>query len=406
MKIPSGVWTRFALFNLSVVALVGVVMRYKILYELPMVSQKYLQEAHSHFAFTGWITHCLFFLLVILFRSNLSQIHERRYALLISLNLLTAYGMLVSFSLQGYGPVSLTFSTASLINAFFFSWFAYKDTGRLSPDHPGRNWIRAAILFGVLSALGTVVLSHMMATRQYDQTTYLGSIYFYLHFQYNGWFLFACFGLLLDRLRHLGLDKKSMRTSFWLIALSAVPAYFLSTLWAKLPVWLYVLVVVAAFLQVWGWAILVRLFWKHRHPIQQLFGRLASGLMVVVALAFSFKLMLQLGSTHPEVSHITFGFRPIVIAYLHLVLLLIISLFLLAWLYSSVDLQRHWWAGLALVLFTIGILLNETVLGVQGIAAFSYTVIPYVQEALFGISLLLWGSALWLFLTQIRTQSR
>nr|MBP6558007.1 hypothetical protein [Flavobacterium sp.] len=37
-------------------------------------------------------------------------------------------------------------------------------------------------------------------------------------------------------------------------------------------------------------------------------------------------------------------------------------------------------------LFSVGVFLNELVLAVQGIASFSYTVIPFVNELLFGIA--------------------
>ena len=40
-------------------------------------------------------------------------------------------------------------------------------------------------------------------------------------------------------------------------------------------------------------------------------------------------------------------------------------------------------------MFTIGVLLNEIVLAVQGVAAFSYTIIPFVNEILFGVAILL-----------------
>jgi hypothetical protein len=41
------------------------------------------------------------------------------------------------------------------------------------------------------------------------------------------------------------------------------------------------------------------------------------------------------------------------------------------------------------LILTIGVVLNELVLSVQGIAAFSYTIIPYVNEILFGIAIIL-----------------
>jgi hypothetical protein len=181
MNTTSGSWVRIALINLGIVALLGMVMRYKIGFEFPYFDQKYLQEAHSHFAFTGWITHTLFFLMVLLFRQNLDLINEKIYNRIIMMNLIAAYGMLISFTMQGYGAVSITFSTLSIIVAYVFSYYALKDIRRLSSGHPAKYWLRAAIWFGIFSTFGTMVLSYMMATRQYDQTTYLGSIYLYLN---------------------------------------------------------------------------------------------------------------------------------------------------------------------------------------------------------------------------------
>jgi hypothetical protein len=41
------------------------------------------------------------------------------------------------------------------------------------------------------------------------------------------------------------------------------------------------------------------------------------------------------------------------------------------------------------ILFSIGVLLNEIILAVQGVAAFSYTGIPFVNEMLFGAAIVL-----------------
>ena len=52
-------WLKLSLISLLTVGLLGVLMRYKICYELPFVDQKHTQHAHSHFAFAGWVTQTL-----------------------------------------------------------------------------------------------------------------------------------------------------------------------------------------------------------------------------------------------------------------------------------------------------------------------------------------------------------
>lgn len=389
MVTEKNTWARIALINLTIVAVLGAVMRYKIGFSLPFLDQKFLQESHSHFAFTGWISHTLYFLLVNVFRSSLPAIDEKTYRLLILFNLLTAYGMLVSFAIQGYGTVSIVFASLSIIIGYLFAWRALKDAGRLPDHHPGKNWIKAALWFSVISTFGTMVLSWMMATRQYDQETYLGSVYFYLHFQYNGWFLFACFGIFMHSIRHFNLKERLVRYSFLFFVIAGIPSYFLSTLWANVPVWLYAIVVIAAILQIAGWYYFIRLIRENLAQLRASFSRLVLLLFLVIALALTLKLVLQLGSTVPAISKLAYSFRPIVIAYLHLVLLLIISFFLLAFMYGTGLIRQNKPTRIALLMFAIGVILNETVLAVQGIWSFSYTVIPFANEALFGIAVLM-----------------
>ena len=112
-------------------------------------------------------------------------------------------------------------------------------------------------------------------------------------------------------------------------------------------------------------------------------------ILFFVSIALSLKFLLQLGSTIPVLSQLAFGFRPIVIAYLHLVLLAIISLFLLFYIYANELITFNKQIKKGLIIFTIGVLLNEIILAIQGIASFSYTLIPLVNEMLFGAAIIL-----------------
>ena len=56
---------KITIFNLFIVSLLGVLMRYKIAFYLPLVDQKHLQEAHSHFAFYGWVTSAIYFFIFL-----------------------------------------------------------------------------------------------------------------------------------------------------------------------------------------------------------------------------------------------------------------------------------------------------------------------------------------------------
>jgi hypothetical protein len=234
--------------------------------------------------------------------------------------------------------------------------------------------------------MGIFSLAYMMFTAGIHQNEYLATTYYFLHFQYNGWFFFACMGLFVDFINQSGpIQLKIYR----LFLASCIPAYLLSVLWIKMPEWVYVIIVVSALLQVYAWAL--QLAWLIRSKPDQIGSQpfILRYMLVFVGIALTIKLLLQLGSTIPEISKLAFGFRPVVIAYLHLVLLAVITLFLLFYIFSKRMFVPTKSALFWLLIFSIGVLLNEVVLAVQGIAAFTYTVVPYVNELLFGVAVIL-----------------
>ena len=403
MHFNSKFWLKFSLLNLLIVALIGLLMRYKIGFEFPFFDQKHLQHSHSHFAFSGWITHTLMVLMIVFLEKkkvllqaqddnrekNIENRFFIKYSSILSANLICAYGMLVFFIIQGYGLFSIIFSTSSIIVSCVFAYYFVKDLKLISDDDLSKNWFKTALFFNVISSFGTFALAYMMISKNIHQNEYLASIYYYLHFQYNGWFFFACMGLLFSFLQLKPSENSFFKRTFWLFFLSCIPAYFLSTLWWDLPIWIYLITVVAAFIQVYAWFRFLIIIIKTKREFLYNFPFFLRYILLFVAFALSIKFMLQLGSTIPAISQLAFGFRPIVIAYLHLVLLAIISLFLLFYIYANHLIHFNRQIKIGVITFSIGVLLNEIILAIQGVASFSYTPIPYVNEMLFGAAIVL-----------------
>ena len=397
MSFKTTFWIRFSIFNLMLVALLGLLMRYKILFEFPLLDQKSLQHSHSHFAFAGWVSHTLMTLLISFLQKHdlKNNIAFKKYNSILIGNLICSYVMLFSFIIQGYGAVSITFSTLSIFASYWFAYVFFKDCKQIETKSTAVKWFKAAIFFNVISSLGTFALAYMMATKNIHQNEYLASIYYYLHFQYNGWFFFACMGLLLDYLKVTTSSNRIYSQSFILLFWSCIAGYFLSTLWLDLPLWIYIITAISAVVQVIIWYLLFKTIIKENKSIFVNLPGYLKYLIIFISLALSVKFLLQLGSTIPAVSELAFGFRPIVIAYLHLILLAIISLFLLFYVYANNFVVINKKTILGLILFSLGVILNEVVLGIQGVASLSYTLIPFINESLFGIALLLFTSILW-----------
>ena len=398
-------WLGFSLFNLFIVALLGTLMRYKIGFEFPHFSQKYIQYAHSHFAFAGWISHTIYTLLVYYLSQKTKAISLKPYTRLLSINLLCSYGMLISFFVYGYSTSSIVLSSGTIAVACFFAYYFLRDLRKTEEKSLDNNWLRAALWFNIVSSAGTIYLAYIMASRNFNENWYLAAVYFYLHFQYNGFFLFSCLGLALNALKNKFPEFPYSKTIFTLFFTSAIPAYFLSVLWAKIPFWLYAIVILAALVQLLGWMKVIVYLKKLKVQVSAP-DKLSVYVFLFVILAFTIKLFLQLGSTFPIVAKLAFGFRPIVIAYLHLVLLAVITVFLLVYSYVQNLIQRNLLSALGFVLFLFGVFFNELVLAIQGIASFSYFVIPNVNETLFIVALLLSVGALFLFISQFKQKSK
>jgi hypothetical protein len=299
--------------------------------------------------------------------------------------------MLIAFPIEGYGPVSIVISTLSVFVSYFFGLKYWRDLNKLMTGDTAARWFKAAVLFNALSSLGAFALAFMMVNHISNQNAYLAAEYFYLHFQYNGWFFFGCMGLLTTILLSSGIPDDKLKGIFRLFAWALVPAYLLSTLWMKLPVWIYLFVIAAAILQVWAWAKLILLMkLKYREIFNNASG-ISKNILLLSAVALTVKLLLQLGSVVPSLSDLAFGFRPIVIGYLHLVLLGVISLFLIGYIFAQKLLPLPAMAKTGLIILTSGIVINEILLMVQGVSALSYILVPGINEMLFAAALIMFS---------------
>ncbi|MDP1843533.1 MAG: hypothetical protein Q8K64_08950 [Sediminibacterium sp.] len=375
-------WLRIVFFNLLFVAFIGLILRYKILFSLPFIDQKHLLHGHSHFAFTGWVTQVLMVLLI----ANLSvqkQIDQfPKYTILLYVNLIAAYGMLIAFTIQGYAFFSILFSTLSIFVSFFFAVIYWKDLNKLPIKKIASYWFKAALLFNAISSIGAFALAIMMANKIVHQNWYLLSVYFFLHFQYNGWFFFACMGLMMEKITAIYLKRLLLKKIFWLFAIACIPAYFLSALWLNLFNWVFAIVVISALLQGVAWYFLLTILLPLRNKLSAQMPLVAKWLLSLSAIALSIKLFLQIFSTIPSLSELAFGFRPIVIGYLHLILLGVITLFIIGYIVAEKFISLSKLVNWGIVVFTIGVLLNECFLMIQGVTALSYIIVPYMNEAL------------------------
>ena len=201
-------------------------------------------------------------------------------------------------------------------------------------------------------------------------------------------------GLLISQIEKIEGVYKNFKMIFWLFTIACIPAYFLSVLWLPIQALGYSFIVLAAILQCLGWGFLLIIIYRNQEQFVTLFNNKGRWLAYLAGIALSIKLLLQLISTIPFLGQLAFGFRPVVIGYLHLMLLGVISLFLLGYIYTNHLYKLNFYTKIGSIVFVVGIILNQIILLVQGFEAMNYVGIPFINEILFTLAIIMFSGML------------
>lgn len=333
----------------------GLFLRFQLIAPVEGIVYSYLLHGHSHVMFLGWVLNALIIAFTIEF------IEVKNFRVIFWFLQCCVAGMLVSFPLQGYGGFSITFSSLHTLGVFVFIALFFRSSK--NKTSLSLTLAKAALLFFALSSVGPFVLAYLKAHALDHSNFYRFAIYFYLHFQYNGFFFFGVLSLLMK----LGEDKmtrqqlRAARLGSHALILFCPPAYFLSILWSQPQLIFNVIGFVSALAQLIGLYFVLR-------PLKKLLPQLNLSQPEKLLLSLSFvavilKSILQLISAYPAAALFANEFRAIVIAYLHLVLVGFISLFLIAWLMTKRVIEpRAPWAVRFILSGFIG---SEILLGIS-----------------------------------------
>ncbi len=398
-------WTWVSLLFLFVVIGLGLFLRYFYIHPVPGLNYKYWLHGHSHVAFLGWVFNALFVALVSAYiQKAYLHVFDRLFWFL----QLTVLGMLILFPWQGYAAGSIIVSTLHIFLSYIFVWLFVKhrkeETFSESRFHFSFTIARFALILMVISSIGPFALGAIMANNLAKTHWYQLAIYFYLHFQYNGWFLFAVMALFFKWLedKSCNYTKQDGKVFFLLNALSVIPAYAASALWIQPPIWINGLAGLAAFIQLVSIYFIYNIFksLKQRHEIHT--NKMVVMLWVLVFISFVTKNILQVIESIPFIAALAYRFRNIIIAYLHLNFIGITSFFLLGWFIQM------GWLNLSLLiqkgglwLFVGGFIITELILVVHSF--FNMSGLPGLSnlfDILFFLNLLLLAGLSLIFFTQ------
>lgn len=351
----------FALFILS--ALYGLLMRWNFVFPIKLFIYKNFLQSHSHVAFLGWGYVVTITAIIQNYLTDLQQ-KSKVYNISLFIILVTITLMLISFPLSGYKVFSIVLLCVFGVTSYVLSFKVLKDLKANSID---MKFIKYGIYYYLISSFATWVLAGVLVT-QGKTDLYYNTVYFYLHFLYNGYFVFVLFGLLFKILinQNVNLPKKLQNYFFVFLNIACIPAYALSVLWSKVSSVFFVIGFVASLLQLVSLIFLILIM---RSVFAQIKWNMFSKLLLKFGLvAYALKILMQVLSSFPYFVEKSLALKPFfIIGYLHLFTLAFMSVFLFVFLIELDKIQlKSKISKIGLLIFLMGVLFTETLLFSQG----------------------------------------
>ncbi len=389
-----------ALVYFVVIALLGVTLRLFAHFEIP-ANYRFVVHTHSHIALLGWVYTALISLLYLIFLKERQLL--KKYRIIFWSTQICIIGMMVTFPFTGYALFSITFSSLFLFASYWFTFFFLKNAN--FKNSQAYKLIRISLWYMVISSIGPWALGIIMNTEGSGSAWYRNAVYFYLHFQYNGWFIVALAGLFLYVLNQKGFvfSTAKFRYFFLLLNSGVILTFFLSLLWMK-PHWsIYLLALFGGIAQLVAFAILFREIYSRAFSKYSSFSkvfRLAIGFAGIFLLV---KLIAQIFGAFPAIANIVFFNIDFIISYIHWVFLGIVSLLILGFLnyFNLVKLS-----GFNIFLYLAGFLLTEVFIFLRGLDALVNYINLDLSSAITLASILLFIAVLAILLGNLKSSTK
>lgn len=366
-------WFKISLLFFFSVALMGTILRASPYFNIP-VAYKNLIHSHSHVAFQGWIYTLLFLMVTHLFLTN-KQTKKGKYALQFKLTIMVIVGVMFSFIVQGYAIFSIIFSSLFQLMNYWFIYRFFKDTKKLEKTIALR-FIKTGFWLGLLSTLAPWGIGILAAKGMANTEPYHSVIYFFLHFQYNGWFLFAVIGLIFKWLEnnYISFNQKKANYFYWVLTLSVIPTYLLSLLGMSYSNFIQVPAILAAVFQLIAIVLLIQIILSIKGNYLKKQPLISKAFLYIALGSFAIKIILQFISVFPAIETYAFGNRYFILAYLHLCLIGLISFSLITLLFQLKWLNLTKTSTLGSLCLIVGFVVSEYILAASGLG--------WVQNAL------------------------
>lgn len=386
-------FTHMTFFFFFLTALSGVWMR---LYPLNLkISFPYpnVLHSHSHLAILGWTFLSIFIIFLTLFWHQMKEKAKAEAKLLITILFIVTFIMFITFLYQSYGLYSIIMSTLHIFLEYWVISFIYRLMKRIQTiPRTSVLFIKASLFSLIISSIGPFSLGFISASGLKESYLFDVAIYFYLHFQYNGWlflFLVGLFIIILGK-RNISIRQPFLLTGFWLYIIALFPSFFASVLWVDHGYLVYLLAIIG---NIGQWIATICILISFSGVIKSLQRQVSKRVTALLGLTFLmlfFKSTMELGLVIPNLASLVFETRSVIIGYLHFTLLGFVSIFILTQYIMTHIVGENKYTSTGFTIFLIGFFLNELLLFTQGLFTWlNLGSLPLYSEGLLLASLLL-----------------
>ena len=374
-------WILICFGNFLIAALMGLLLRLQFVAPVANVNYQFLLHGHSHIAMLGWVYLALFALIYHFFIPKNKET-EQKFNRLFWITEVAVIGMMIAFPLQGYAVFSIIFSTLHIFSSYYFVRVVWKNQQIESLAE--RYLLKTALFFMILSTCGVWCLGPAVGLLGKTSAFYQIAIQFFLHFQFNGWFIIAVLALLFHQMKVKVENHTFFSFYKWLIV-GTVLTFALPVSWF-----------VSSLMLTWinGVGVVVQLvaFVKLVQMLRPQFGTFYAQLKEIERIVYSFallslglKVLVQLVVIFPDMALVSHQIRNFVIGFIHMIMLGIITGFLLGFLLNiNVINCKNRFSGYGIKIFIMGFVLTEFLLFAQGgNLFFNWKLIPMYHENLF-----------------------
>lgn len=357
---------KIALINFFVAACLGLLLRLSSILKIDFLNFAYILHTHSHIALLGWCYLALYLFLIQAYAPTTATA-ERYYRRLFWLSQFAVLGMLISFPLQGYAAVSITFATLHILCSYAFGIALW----RSNTAHTKLEslFLKSSLAFMLLSTIGIWCLGPAINLQGKSGVFYKLAIQFYLHFQFNGWLIFGVLTLLLKKQFPISSTKKNY-CAFLLLLLATLLTFALPLSWHLPHPSLPYINACAVFLQLLAFYLFfkeARLIGKSalvaQHTTQKILGYFA-------LFSLALRILMQITSIFDSIASASYALRQWTIGFIHLNMLGIITGYLLWLFWQHKIIPNSKLANCSVWLFLVCFTLTELLLFTDGLLVF------------------------------------